>query len=518
MTASAKVALAGSTPLVRLGVGNPEAEKYGRLWAMPEYRQFSPGQTFASVFLHIARPSRGAAVIDFGCGAGRGALMMSLLGGLRVTMVDFVRNCLDPEIQEAVTTQPHALAFLKHDLEQPLPVAAQYGFCADVMEHVPPERVDRVLSNILKAAQHVFFSISTADDRCGALIGEVLHLTVRPHAWWLEKFQERGCLVHWAREESGGSAFYVTAWASGHDVVNSGVINVEESAMREQARQNIAAGWKQIHPAGTNDREIMLIGGGPSLTQFADEIKQRRADGVHAVTFNGAYHWARERGVWPVNQMVVDARAFNARFTHPPDPACMYFIASICHPSVLEGLPRDRTWLYHAMPGLIKDVLDEHYGAGGWHAVPGGSSVLLRAIPLFRMLGYRRMHLYGCDSCLVAADGRTEYSRGAGGTATMLHHAYAQPENESSLVIPVTVGAPGVGSDRIFWCHPWMISQAQEFLYLIRTIGDTFELEVHGDGLLAHLLRVGADSAAIEEGGAVDFEGEKSDGAPARST
>jgi hypothetical protein len=44
-----------------------------------------------------------------------------------------------------------------------------------------------------------------------------------------------------------------------------------------------------------------------------------------------------------------------------------------------------------------------------------------------------------------------------------------------------------------------MISQAQEWLDLIRLYGDVVELAVYGDGLLAHILNTGA-SITTEEG------------------
>jgi SAM-dependent methyltransferase len=469
---TAQAGFGGMPPEVHVGAGNPEAEKYGKLWALPEYRKVAPGEATAQDFLRQARPRAGAEVIDFGCGTGRGALMLALLGGLKVTMVDFVRNCLDPELEEALATQAHALSFVKADLERPLPMVAEYGFCSDVMEHIPPDRVDTVLDNILKAAQHVFFSISTTEDSCGALIGEPLHLTVQPFGWWLQRLAAHDCVVHWSHRGEAWAQFYVSAWSTGRDVVKTGVLNVEEETFRKNVAHNIAQGWQQVHPHDTNEVDCMIVGGGPSLAAFEDEIKQRRADGVKLITLNGAYNWALEHGLTPSAQVIVDARPFNARFTKPVVDGCRYLIASQCDPSVLEGLPKDRTHLYHAMSSLSEDLLTAQYGQE-WHTIPGGSTVLLRAIPLLRMLGYRRFHLYGCDSSL--ADGA--------------HHAYAQPENDAGIVLPVKLGQAG----RIFYCHGWMISQAQELLDLIRMLGDEIELEIHGDGLLAYLLRTGAE-------------------------
>jgi hypothetical protein len=79
------------------------------------------------------------------------------------------------------------------------------------------------------------------------------------------------------------------------------------------------------------------------------------------------------------------------------------------------------------------------------------------------------------------------------------HHAYSQPENDGAPIVPVLatsdgrVVAEGSEEGRIFYCHPWMIVQAQQFIELIRSpIGDEIELDIKGDGLLKHILAVAA--------------------------
>ncbi len=108
---------------------------------------------------------------------------------------------------------------------------------------------------------------------------------------------------------------------------------------------------------------------------------------------------------------------------------------------------------------------------GFFYPVPGGSTVVLRAIPLLRMLGFRRMHVFGWDSCVSGDE----------------HHAYPQAENDRQPTFPVTVGG------RVFWCVPWHMSQACEFRDLVRFLGDEVELAVYGDGLIAHMLQTGAE-------------------------
>lgn len=464
-----QVGAVGYAPIVT--VRPIEREIYRQMWERDEYRQVAPGEGCAMEFLSQARPPKGASVLDLGCGTGRGGLMLALLGGLDVTFVDFTDNCLDSDVRNALTTQAHCLRFINADLWKGIPANAAYGFCTDVMEHIPPAQVDRVLVNILQSAQHIFFQIATEDDVCGELIGHKLHLSVHPYAWWLQKFHELDCVVHWSREEGGACLFYVTAWSSGEEVVAHGQLNTSEEQIRANVKHNIAQGWDQVSPHETNDLEVMILGGGPSLAQFEDEIREKRAAGVKCITVNGTYGWCLERDIKPSALIMVDARPFNARFSHPVVDDCKYLIASQCDPSVLDGLPKDRTLLWHTTAELIKDLLTDQYKV--WWGVPGGSTILLRAIPLLRMLGFKRFHLYGCDSCFM--DDK--------------HHAYAQPENDGAIVIPVNVGG------RIFQCAPWMTCQAQEMIDLIKFLGDEIELEIYGDGLLNHILITGSELA-----------------------
>ena len=183
------------TPIAALS----EREKYERMWDEPEYRSYSPGECAADVCLREMEPA--GEIIDFGCGTGRGGLALSR-AGLDVTLVDFAANCRDDEAK--------ALPFVLADLTRSIDLDGPYGYCTDVMEHVPPSDVDRVIRNVMGAAETVFFQISTVPDECGALIGHDLHLTVQPHVWWLRKFEGLGYRVTWEQDHGIYSQFIVT--------------------------------------------------------------------------------------------------------------------------------------------------------------------------------------------------------------------------------------------------------------------------------------------------------------------
>jgi SAM-dependent methyltransferase len=518
MNTNEDIGFIGYTPGVQVSTSRPEEQEiYTQMWGKEEYRQIAPGEMCVASFLSNATPQKGSEIIDIGCGTGRAGLTLAILGEMKVTLLDFAENCLDANIQGLVTTGSqrmffkdtnktfplaHPLKFVKADITKKLPVSAEYGFCTDVMEHIKPEDVDAALDNILLACKNVFFQIATVPDNHGKLLGLPLHLTVRPYEWWLERFKERECVIHSSYDKEYRCQFYVTAWQDGASITETGKVNETDTKIRENVKFNISQGWQQVVPHPENTTELMIVGGGWSLPEFEDEIRQKREEGVKLVTLNGAYKWCLDRNIIPSVLLMVDSRPHNFRFSKPVIDGCKYLIASQCHPSVFEGLPKDRTYIWHTSIDLIKDLLTEEYGDGVWYPVPGGSTALLRALPLFRMLGFKSFHLYGCDSC-IKENPSAEYLRELEAfqknkqsgepihTMNYIHHAYSQSENDSELVFPVLANPSG----RLFYGHSWMISQAQEFMDVIKFLGDHINLQVHGDGLLAHILNTGAKLA-----------------------
>jgi hypothetical protein len=98
---------------------------------------------------------------------------------------------------------------MQWDLTKEIPASSPCGFCTDVMEHIPTEDVDTVIKNIMDCSARVFFQISTIDDIGGALIGATLHLTVKPHNWWEDRFKALGYTVELAENQAIQSLFYV---------------------------------------------------------------------------------------------------------------------------------------------------------------------------------------------------------------------------------------------------------------------------------------------------------------------
>lgn len=156
-----------------------EADKYRLMWEQPSYRDWAPGMDHVTDAIERLGIKSGVDLLDFGCGTGR-AVKAFRERGIQAAGIDIAPNALEEDVPRLVG--------LLWDLPD---VWAHWGFCTDVMEHIPPEKVDAVLSGIARRTWNgAYFAIDSVPDRMGLIIGQPLHLTVRPPEWWAEQLSK----------------------------------------------------------------------------------------------------------------------------------------------------------------------------------------------------------------------------------------------------------------------------------------------------------------------------------------
>jgi 2-polyprenyl-3-methyl-5-hydroxy-6-metoxy-1,4-benzoquinol methylase len=187
-----------------------EKEKYEQCWNTEGYRNHSPGEHSIKAFEEIVQPSFGSSIIDFGSGTARASLAFAQ-ASYNVTMLDITEQSMDDEVRASEKTMEN-LTFRECNLwdrREMSQYAADFGYCCDVMEHIPPEYTMLVLANIMdNVKEGAFFYICLVPDAFGAIVGKPLHLTVQPYQWWLKKLQEFGDVVD-ARDLIINGMYYV---------------------------------------------------------------------------------------------------------------------------------------------------------------------------------------------------------------------------------------------------------------------------------------------------------------------
>lgn len=101
--------------------------------------------------------------LDYGCGK----------GGLKSAMPDRDIREYDPAIEG----------------KDGRPAPADIVLCGDVLEHVEPDWIDRVLADIKSLARKfVILHVATHPAKKTLPDGRNAHLIVQPPAWWRDKF------------------------------------------------------------------------------------------------------------------------------------------------------------------------------------------------------------------------------------------------------------------------------------------------------------------------------------------
>jgi hypothetical protein len=264
-----------------------------------------------------------------------------------------------------------------------------------------------------------------------------------------------------------------------------GRVNVDDDGLIANIESSIRRGHPQVRPQAPQLEHVLLVGGGPSLVDTEQELVDAYMAGGKIFALNNSAAWCLERNLRPSAQIVLDARPSNARFIGEAVPNMRYLLASQCAPEVWDRVEgRGNVWIWHAVDEheTFKPILDAYY-LGQWTPVGGGTTAAMRGLALLRTLGFVRFDLFGIDSCWLGGQ----------------HHAFDQPENARDQNITFRVhptGHPEMA--RSFECAPWHAKQLEDFLQLIRVAGHQFQLNIHGDGLLAFALQCAADLEIVE--------------------
>jgi hypothetical protein len=232
--------------------------------------------------------------------------------------------------------------------------------------------------------------------------------------------------------------------------------------MLEQAEAGLKRDVQMFLSSRPHDGTALIVGGAPSLKDTLPKLRQHIQRGGKVFALNGTHDYLVERGIIPDYHVLLDARKENVRFVSNPRPGVTYLLAAQCHPSLYEALEGHDVVQYVAWaPGI--EALAQKFPGKPIAVIGGGETVGLKAMLLAHLMGFRKLHLFGMDSCYRGED----------------NHAYRQPENDGEKVIDVEFNG------KKFRSAIWMARQAEQFPDQYgKLLLDGSRIHVHGEGLL----------------------------------
>lgn len=267
-----------------------------------------------------------------------------------------------------------------------------------------------------------------------------------------------------------------------HQLTDSSIRALQAGTVESNSaniRSALARGLSEFQPAlCAHDGTMVIVGSGPSVTSFLEHIKEERRNGRPICAIKGAHDWLMANGVEPDLFVSCEPRDRPLKIV---SDKCRYLIASRCSPALLDQLTGKQVTLWHSFasktnvkptpekPVMTWDDFDPEEECEVWRGrigVGGGSTSGLRAIYIAYMLGFRRVSLYGFDSCL-AKDRLTKRFTGE--------------DVGTGMVVDVIVGG------KRFWCNGALAKQASEFQEVLNYLHG-LKVVAHGDGLIAEIL------------------------------
>jgi hypothetical protein len=247
-------------------------------------------------------------------------------------------------------------------------------------------------------------------------------------------------------------------------------LNIQVNTSKEKWLDNIRVNLSRKIPVIERHykpikQRVNVVAGGNSVPKYLKILKKRQKKGDLIFCVNGAHDFLIKNGITPDAMVMLDAKPEALRFVKNSKDNIVYYIASNCDPSLFEELKDRHIVMWHASNWGDEDdaVLGNRMKIGG------GCTAALRVLNIAHVLGFRDIHYYGLDSCII--DGK--------------NHAYDMPERDSFLYIDC--------GEKHFKTTPDMLEQVLSFKKVYNSVGHLFKLTVHGEGIIAYILSKGSE-------------------------
>lgn len=222
----------------------------------------------------------------------------------------------------------------------------------------------------------------------------------------------------------------------------------------------------EFHKIKGHDKKIALVGGGPSLKHYLDDIRQFKT----IFACGSCNDYLMSNNIIPTYAGICDPDALSINYFQKLDTETKYLVASGCDGKIFDHLKNYQVILWHCHSDTYKpEEIEPNY-----QAVGGGCTIGLRAITIAITLGYTNLHFFGFDSCMSENNDSHAYQTEDVG---ILYEVKVGTEDELDY------------SSKVFKVAGYQLAQATHFIQFHKSYGHMFVPTIYGDGMLAEVLK-----------------------------
>ena len=235
----------------------------------------------------------------------------------------------------------------------------------------------------------------------------------------------------------------------------------EDNTLLDHIKSAMRRNIPHFFPSPQHDHEIVCVGSGPSVRDHVEDIRKLKEGGAYIMAIKAAHDFLIGHGIIPHIAIMVDPQPHIIKCFQKKRSDVVYFVASQCHPEVFDYFKDNPVVLWHLLTGKEgeKEAINNEPALGG------GSTSGMRAMTLSWCMGFRKLHLFGYDSCLVGKELKID------GTT------HEEP--------PMQLWIAG----REFFANPPMAAQITEFEKMLTSFKGQIQIKVYGDGAIPHVAK-----------------------------
>ncbi len=247
----------------------------------------------------------------------------------------------------------------------------------------------------------------------------------------------------------------------------------------EHIKAALERGLEDFGPSKAHDKEIVIVGSGPSVKGQIKKIRALKRKDCFILAVKGAHDFLFKNKIAPHAALAVDpqphiVRCFRRKLPEGEPVRPAYLIGSQCSPELFDYLSDQRVILWHLLAASSQEILKNKIQIGG------GSTSGSRAMVVGWMMGFRKFHLFGFDSCLQG-DGESKLRKITG------ERWGGIAENGKREVIMELVC-----EGKTFFADPAMAAQANEIQDVVKMLTNSM-FKAYGKGLIQTIFQANRD-------------------------